>query len=270
MILKAISTGSIGNCYLLQADNGETLILDCGVPIKDIQRGLNWDITHVVGCVASHIHGDHSKSIKDLRNLGIKIFTPYEDLERVQADSNVMLVEKMGGFDIMAFQVPHNGTRNCGFLIRVDGQKILYLTDLEYCPYSFKNQHINHYRVVEFDKYAIASYNAVHGTDFPTMDITKVHAEDLNICDTETFTYLLTLFRVRTCLLLESKLVCLRVQCKVVIRSQKFLKQNSWDLWITAQASISQTQYMTKMHFVPTLQRLRVAVRNRLKCAKVR
>ncbi len=50
----------------------------------------------------------------------------------------------------------------------------------------------DHYRVVEFDKYAIASYNAVHGTNFPTMDITKVHAEDLNICDTESFTYLLT------------------------------------------------------------------------------
>ena len=49
-----------------------------------------------------------------------------------------------------------------------------------------------HYRVVEFDKYAIASYNAVHGTDFSTMDITKVHAEDLNICDTDAFTYLLT------------------------------------------------------------------------------
>lgn len=49
-----------------------------------------------------------------------------------------------------------------------------------------------HYRVVEFDKYAIASYNAVHGTNFPTMDITKVHAEDLNICDTDAFTYLLT------------------------------------------------------------------------------
>lgn len=49
-----------------------------------------------------------------------------------------------------------------------------------------------HYRVVEFDKYAIASYNAVHGTDFPPMDITKVHAEDLNICDTDAFTYLLT------------------------------------------------------------------------------
>ena len=49
-----------------------------------------------------------------------------------------------------------------------------------------------HYRVVEFDKYAIASYNAVHGTDFPAIDITKIHAEDLNICDTNVFTYFLT------------------------------------------------------------------------------
>jgi DNA-cytosine methyltransferase len=49
-----------------------------------------------------------------------------------------------------------------------------------------------HYRVVEFDKYAIASYNAIHGTNFPTMDITKVHADDMAIEDTKHFTYLLT------------------------------------------------------------------------------
>lgn len=62
-----------------------------------------------------------------------------------------------------------------------------------------------HYRVVEFDKYAIASYNAVHGTGFPTMDITQVHAVDLAITDTKTFTYLLTRFLVPICRLLESK-----------------------------------------------------------------
>ena len=49
-----------------------------------------------------------------------------------------------------------------------------------------------HYRVVEFDKYAVASYNAVHGTHFLPMDITKVHAEDLNICDTEKYCYFMT------------------------------------------------------------------------------
>jgi len=26
-----------------------------------------------------------------------------------------------------------------------------------------------HYRCVEFDKYPVASYNAIHGTDFPTI-----------------------------------------------------------------------------------------------------
>lgn len=49
-----------------------------------------------------------------------------------------------------------------------------------------------HYRVVEFDKYAIASYNAVHGTNFPTMDITKVHADDLNVIDTDKYCYMMT------------------------------------------------------------------------------
>ena len=49
-----------------------------------------------------------------------------------------------------------------------------------------------HYRVVEFDKYAIASYNAIHGTNFETMDITKVKGEDLEIINTDSFTYLLT------------------------------------------------------------------------------
>ena len=38
----------------------------------------------------------------------------------------------------------------------------------------------------------IASYNAIHGTNFPTMDITKVHADDMAIEDTKHFTYLLT------------------------------------------------------------------------------
>lgn len=49
-----------------------------------------------------------------------------------------------------------------------------------------------HYRVVEFDKYAIASYNAVHGTNFETSDITQVSAKDLGIEDTEHYNYIMT------------------------------------------------------------------------------
>ncbi len=49
-----------------------------------------------------------------------------------------------------------------------------------------------HYRVVEFDEPAIKSYNAVHGTDFPAMDIRNIHAEDLGVVEKDKYTYLLT------------------------------------------------------------------------------
>lgn len=49
-----------------------------------------------------------------------------------------------------------------------------------------------HYRVVEFDRFAIASYNAIHGTDFQTTDIKKVHGSDLGICDKDKYCYIMT------------------------------------------------------------------------------
>lgn len=49
-----------------------------------------------------------------------------------------------------------------------------------------------HYRVCEYDKYAIKSYNAIHGTDFATSDITQLTANDLGIVDTDKYCYIMT------------------------------------------------------------------------------
>lgn len=49
-----------------------------------------------------------------------------------------------------------------------------------------------HYKVIEFDKYAIKSYNAVHNTNFETSDITKINASDLEIVDTDKYEYIMT------------------------------------------------------------------------------
>lgn len=49
-----------------------------------------------------------------------------------------------------------------------------------------------HYRLVEFDKYAVASYNAIHGTNFETTDIRNVHGKDLGIIEKENYCYLMT------------------------------------------------------------------------------
>jgi DNA (cytosine-5)-methyltransferase 1 len=49
-----------------------------------------------------------------------------------------------------------------------------------------------HYRICEFDKYAVKSYNAIHGTNFETSDITKITANDLSIVDTDKYCYVMT------------------------------------------------------------------------------
>ena len=60
-----------------------------------------------------------------------------------------------------------------------------------------------HYRLVEFDKYAVKSYNAIHGTNFETSDVRNIHAIDLGIERRNEFTYLLTHFHARICRLQE-------------------------------------------------------------------
>ena len=48
-----------------------------------------------------------------------------------------------------------------------------------------------HWRLVEFDAAAVRSYNAIHGTNFETSDITKIHADDLQIVNTYIHTYIM-------------------------------------------------------------------------------
>lgn len=59
---------------------------------------------------------------------------------------------------------------------------------------ALKNLGINfeHYRLVEWDKYAIKSYNAIHNTNFTTTDIRQIKGKDLGITNTNQKNYLLT------------------------------------------------------------------------------
>lgn len=136
--LKCLGSGSKqGNCYLLSTEK-ETLILDCGLPIMEIKKGLNFDIRRISGVLCSHVHLDHSKALNDFYKMGAHIVAPFQAGEVKRSHAT------MGSFDVTSFDLPHNGTWNNGFLIKAEGQKILYMTDFEYCPYIFKKQWINH------------------------------------------------------------------------------------------------------------------------------
>jgi phosphoribosyl 1,2-cyclic phosphodiesterase len=53
--LKVLSSGSVGNCYILKARD-KILLLEAGVSIKKIKEGLNFRLKEVIGCLVSHEH----------------------------------------------------------------------------------------------------------------------------------------------------------------------------------------------------------------------
>lgn len=133
MFVRCIGTGSSGNCYALYDNDGKILLLDLGLARKQILKGIDFNVSDVVGAVVSHGHGDHAKAVKDFENMGIPVFKPFDETKACP------LKIRYGSFSIQAFKVPHDGVPCYGFYITVDGHRILYATDFEYLPCSFKN-----------------------------------------------------------------------------------------------------------------------------------
>lgn len=65
--------------------------------------------------------------------MGISVFKPFDETKACP------LKIRYGSFRIQTFKVPHDGVPCYGFYITVSGHRILYATDFEYLPCSFKN-----------------------------------------------------------------------------------------------------------------------------------
>ncbi|MBZ9615328.1 MBL fold metallo-hydrolase [Clostridium estertheticum] len=150
-LIKVLASGSSGNCYIIQAGE-EKLVIECGIDYKSILKGLNYNIKGVVGCLISHKHTDHCKSLKKIYENFPKICAPLEVLEKFEYDKyhKSILARskdtfKIGGFTIMPFNCQHTDSdglecENLGYLIqhKLTG-KILFATDTYYLKYKFKD-----------------------------------------------------------------------------------------------------------------------------------
>ena len=165
MLLKCAGTGSKGNSYALVADCGEILLIECGVKWSETMKMIDYQTSKVVGCIASHAHLDHLRSCKDCLHYGIPIYTNDETAEHFEIISGEKMIglperipKRIGSWTVIPFYLPHT-TRdketgalipcpNFGYLIQRGDEKLLYMTDWEYCSYIFKRQRIN-YMVLE-------------------------------------------------------------------------------------------------------------------------
>lgn len=129
-----MGSGSSGNCYIVENEK-EALIIEAGVPFKDVKIVLDFNIKKIVGAVVGHCHLDHSKYILDYEKAGIPVFKPYEsEMERQ--------VRTYGDFVVKSFPLVHD-VPCYGFLIEHPQMgRLLYASDTEYIRYRFKN--LNH------------------------------------------------------------------------------------------------------------------------------
>jgi len=144
MNLKVLSSGSKGNSYILQSPTGK-LMIEAGIPWKEIKKGLDFDLAGIVGCLISHEHLDHSKAVKDVLNAGIDVYASQGTIQAMNVSNhrlNTVVAKKqfvIGEFVVFPFDAEHDCQEPLGYLIQYKptGYKILFLTDTYYCKYKF-------------------------------------------------------------------------------------------------------------------------------------
>jgi phosphoribosyl 1,2-cyclic phosphodiesterase len=140
--LKTLSSGSHGNCYILECGN-EQLLIELGISWKDILRGLNFDLSRIVCCLVSHRHSDHLNvsAITNAIKCGLSVYSCI-DVNSIYPQVKVLekgLKMRVGGFKIQAIPLFHS-VECYGYIIEhEDCGKIIFATDTYQIPYRFKN-----------------------------------------------------------------------------------------------------------------------------------
>lgn len=151
MEFLTISTGSVGNCYVLKDDAGNVLILDAGVHFDDIMKAVNFRIDAICGVLVTHEHGDHIKCADECLQRGINVYMTSGTAESLkeQQSNRLKIIQKketykIGPFSFQALAVDHDVKDPVCFLIHHhECGKILYLTDSKEIKYNFSGvQHL--------------------------------------------------------------------------------------------------------------------------------
>ena len=153
MILRCCGSGSSGNSYSLITKSGEILAVEAGCHFHEFMKMVSWQTSRVCGCIITHKHKDHAKYVKDFLKSGICVYGPKETVKSIieASGTHITPIQALkrfciGEFTITPFNVPHEPDIECyGYLIEhKEIGKLLFLTDLEYCPYNFRKSKLNH------------------------------------------------------------------------------------------------------------------------------
>lgn len=134
MIFTSLASSSHGNCYVV-SDGETTILLECGISFRRIKKELGFDLSAIRGCLVTHEHKDHAKSVLDIIKSGVEVFASVGTAEALDC-ALITPVEagvqfRVGSLEIMPFRTWHDAKEPLGFLIysRRDRERLVFATD---------------------------------------------------------------------------------------------------------------------------------------------
>lgn len=87
MQIDVLASSSSGNAYIV-SDGVNSILLEAGIPYKELQMKSNFKVNEVIACIVSHSHLDHSKAIKDLVGAAIDVYALPETLSAMNVSEH--------------------------------------------------------------------------------------------------------------------------------------------------------------------------------------
>jgi phosphoribosyl 1,2-cyclic phosphodiesterase len=139
MKFTPIASSSKGNAYLVEADGVAPLLLEAGIPISQLREKLKFGITKLAGCLISHAHGDHSKSVKEVMKAGVDTYMSQGTIEALYAGSyhrarrlKAAELTEIGPWRVLPFELVHDAPEPLGFFIAHEEDRLLFIPDTAY------------------------------------------------------------------------------------------------------------------------------------------
>jgi len=147
MTFTPLASSSHGNAYVV-SDGATSILLECGLSFKKLQKALGFDVGGIAACLISHEHKDHAGCYMELIKSGIPVFASEGTVEVLDCDLIQTMEERqevhIGTLDVLPFATFHDAAEPFGFLIRsrIDGEKLLFATDTVNLAYRFPGVNI--------------------------------------------------------------------------------------------------------------------------------
>ena len=186
MRIQVLASSSAGNAVALHS-GGSALLLEAGIRFEDLQRGLKHRVSQLDGCLVSHEHGDHARSVAKVLRAGVEVWASFGTwqalgLERHHRSKTFVAGEpcpvQIGEWNVLPFDVRHDAAEPLGFLIARGTERILYLTDSSYSPYRF--QGLTHILIEANYSMRILRANVENGS-VPRAHMLRVMASHMSI-----------------------------------------------------------------------------------------